>query len=268
MKSAAESGLQARNIRNFPGQGVEGYVDGRRYRVGKAGFAAALSGTVSRQNGEADAGTTGVTLGDERGLLARLLFADTLRPEAAATVAALKNLGLEVMLLSGDRSEAVQKIARQLAIERAESGLLPQDKLERIRALQAEGAVVAMVGDGINDAPVLAAAQVSLAMGGGTQLAHASADMILFAEDLRHLARGVEAARRTLAIIRQNIGWAVGYNLVALPLAAGGWLLPWMAALGMSLSSLLVVANALRLKDIAENRDERRRLVPGLEQAS
>jgi Cu2+-exporting ATPase len=163
-------------------------------------------------------------------------------------VASLRALGLEILLFSGDQPPVVEYIARQLGITQAAGGLLPAQKLERIQALQAQGAVVAMVGDGVNDAPVLAAAQVSLAMGSGTAVAQTSADMILLAENLATLPQGVKTARHTLAIIRENLGWAIAYNLVALPLAAAGWIVPWMAALGMSLSSLLVVANALRLK--------------------
>ncbi|MCB1777085.1 MAG: cation-translocating P-type ATPase, partial [Candidatus Competibacteraceae bacterium] len=163
-------------------------------------------------------------------------------------IAALRERGLTVELLSGDRPDTVARVARDVAIDAARGGLSPQDKLERLRALQQQGAVVAMVGDGVNDAPVLAAAQVSLAMGSGTQLAHATADMILLSEKLEHVVQGVDMARRTLFIMRENFAWAIGYNLVALPLAAGGWLTPWMSAIGMSFSSLLVVVNALRLR--------------------
>jgi P-type Cu2+ transporter len=135
-----------------------------------------------------------------------------------------------------------------LRIEHAEYGLTPAEKLARVEALQAGGAVVVMVGDGVNDAPVLAAASVSIAMGRATELAQATADMVLFSEHLPHLAEGLVMARRTLRIIRQNITWSVLYNASALPLAATGYIQPWMAAIGMSASSLLVVLNALRLK--------------------
>ncbi len=238
----------ATELHNTPGNGVEGWIDGRRYRIGQPEFVAALSGTALPEKDDLDAASTWVALGDEQGLLAWFQLSDALRPGAAEAVAALQARGLNVELLSGDRSEAVAHIAGQVGIASAQGGMSPQDKLERLQDLQRQGATVAMIGDGVNDAPVLAAAQVSLAMGSGTQLAHATADMILLSEKLDHLAAGVDLARRTLTIMRENFAWAIGYNLIALPLAAGGWLTPWMSAIGMSFSSLLVVVNALRLR--------------------
>ena len=191
-----------------------------------------------------------MALGDERGLLALFELSDSLRPDAALAVAALERLGLEVWLLSGDSEAAVARTARELGIRVARARLRPQDKLDAVRALQATGAVVTMVGDGVNDAPVLAGASVSIAMGRATELAQPSADMVLLSEHLPHVAEGVATARRMLGVIRQNLAWALFYNLVAVPLAAAGLVLPWMAAIGMSFSSLLVVLNALRLKRI------------------
>lgn len=234
--------------RNTPGSGVEGWLDGRCYRVGRPTFVAALCPEAIALRDDLDAASTWVALGDERGLLAWFQLSDALRPGAADMVAALQARGLQVELLSGDRPEVVAHVAAELAIPTAMGGLSPQDKLERVRVLQQQGAVVAMVGDGVNDAPVLAAAQISLAMGSGTQLAHATADMILLSERLEQVVRGVDMARRTLVIMRENFAWAIGYNLIAFPLAAGGWLTPWMSAIGMSFSSLLVVVNALRLR--------------------
>jgi Cu2+-exporting ATPase len=192
---------------------------------------------------------TVVYLADNRGVLAGFVFEDTLRAGAAEAVAELRKLGIEVQLLSGDAERPVQQMATTLGIAIAEARLKPADKLVRLQALQAQGAVVAMIGDGVNDAPVLAAAQVSLAMGSGTQLAAAASDMVLLSERLTHLAPAVLMARRTLSVIRQNLAWSLIYNLLAVPLAAMGWIAPWMAAIGMSASSLLVVANALRLRE-------------------
>ncbi|MCB1771399.1 MAG: heavy metal translocating P-type ATPase, partial [Candidatus Competibacteraceae bacterium] len=253
--------LQATELRNTPGSGVEGWIEDCCYRVGRLEFVQALNpgstrlhpGNGLEERGKeaeraVDAASTWIALGDETGLLAWFQLTDALRPGAAETVAALQNRGLTVELLSGDQPDTVARVAREVAIVSAHGGLSPQNKLNRLRELQGQGAVVAMVGDGVNDAPVLAAAQVSLAMGSGTQLAHATADMILLSERLEHLVRAVDKARRTLFIMRENFAWAIGYNLVALPLAAGGWLTPWMSAIGMSFSSLLVVVNALRLR--------------------
>jgi Cu2+-exporting ATPase len=238
----------AEKVSAQPGLGVEGWIGGQCYRIGIEEFVLGLQNTDAVEALPGSSGAAGVVLGNNRALLAHFEFADRLRDQAAETVSRLKALGLEVELLSGDAVGVVQKVADELQIERFQARCRPEDKLARIQALQVQGAVVAMVGDGVNDAPVLAAAQVSLAMGGGTQLAHANADMLLLSEQLPQLVTAVLTSRRTLTIIRQNLVWALVYNLLALPLAAAGWIAPWMAAIGMSSSSLVVVANALRLR--------------------
>ncbi|MGA9165140.1 MAG: HAD-IC family P-type ATPase, partial [Thiobacillus sp.] len=167
----------------------------------------------------------------------------------AAALAALRQQGLRLHLLSGDAEGAVQSTAQQLGIADWHAGALPEDKLATVKSLQGEGRIVAMVGDGINDAPVLAGAQVSIAMGEGADVAQAAADMVMLGNRLATLADGVALARKTQRIIRQNLGWALAYNLVAIPAAALGHVTPWMAGIGMSVSSLLVVLNALRLSD-------------------
>jgi len=228
-----------------PGRGVAGEIDGVAYRVGNLEFVRELSGAASVP--QPVPGHSPVYLGSAGGLLAVLTLSDQLRPDAAQTVAGLIEQGIEVRLFSGDEPATAQRVAEQLGIEQVRGGLLPADKLARLRELQAQGRTVAMVGDGVNDAPVLSGAHVSIAMASGVELARNSADMILQANRLTPLLDAVVQARATLRIIHQNIGWALGYNLVALPVAAAGLLTPWLAALGMSLSSLLVVLNALRL---------------------
>ncbi|VAW81338.1 Type cbb3 cytochrome oxidase biogenesis protein CcoI; Copper-translocating P-type ATPase, partial [hydrothermal vent metagenome] len=234
---------EAEALRASPGDGIEARIEGQRYRIGTAAF---VSGLLPEPPDQVLPG--GVVLGNETGLLAHFLFTDPLREQAAEALQQLRKLGLDIELLSGDEEQTVRHIAEQLQITHARARCRPEDKLARIRVLQEQGAIVAMVGDGVNDAPVLAAAQVSIAMGGGTQLAHASADMVLLSEQLPHLVDAVRTSRRTLSVIRQNFGWALGYNLIAVPLAASGQIAPWMAAIGMSASSLVVVLNALRLR--------------------
>ena len=230
----------------LPGQGIEGVIDGHQYRVGSPAYVAALSG---REVPELLAnGATQVLLGDREGPLARFELRDELREDADVAIRQLRELALEVEILSGDAAGAVERVAGQLGIGQARSGMRPDDKLARVRELQAAGFCVAMIGDGVNDAPVLAGADVSIAMGQGAQLAHASADMVVLSERLMALPEGFRKARATRKVIKQNLAWAILYNFAAVPLAAAGLVAPWMAAIGMSFSSLVVVFNALRLK--------------------
>jgi Cu2+-exporting ATPase len=235
-----------RELTALPGHGMQGEVGGQRYRIGKPDYVAELS--AAAQPGGLDGDATQVLLGDEQGLLARFALRDELRSDAAEAIRSLRALGLQVEILSGDATGAVQRVAGQLGIDAARAQMRPDDKLARVRELQAAGHLVAMVGDGVNDAPVLAGADVSIAMGQGAQLAHASADMVVLSERLGALADGVRKARDTRRVIKENLGWAILYNVSAVPLAAAGLVAPWMAAIGMSASSLVVVFNALRLK--------------------
>jgi len=237
---------EARDIVAVTGRGMQATIDGQLYRIGKPDFITELNHQSIARSMLAQQKTV-VALGDENKVLALFVLTDVIREDAKASISALQAQGLEVSLLSGDQASIVNAVAKQLGIRDAQSGLLPDEKLQRIQAMQQKGDIVVMVGDGVNDAPVLAAAQVSIAMGSGSQIAHASADMVLLSERLPHIVDGVVMARRTLSVIRQNLIWALVYNVLALPLASMGMVAPWMAAIGMSASSLVVVLNALRL---------------------
>jgi Cu2+-exporting ATPase len=240
----------AHSVINYPGAGIQGEIAGTHYFVGTMAFITKMTGLtleaahLTRLQKKAH---TLVFLANHQSVIGAFVFGDEIRDGARELIQALQQQGKSVSLLSGDHAIAVQRVAKELGIENVSAALLPEDKLQRVKNLQKQGEIVAMIGDGVNDAPVLAQAQVSIAMGGGTQVARASADMILLTEQLPHLLVGINTARQTLKIIRQNVAWAIGYNLLALPAAAVGWVAPWMAAIGMSFSSLLVVANALRL---------------------
>ena len=222
-------------------------------RIGRLDYVGELHGKALSAKAEhfAKSSDTVIALGDANGWLALLRFGDEIRPQAASLINSLKNAGLHLSLLSGDTPAAAQKIATGLNIENVKAGVSPQGKHDYVRQLQAAGAIVAMVGDGINDAPVLVQAQVSIAMGSGAPLARTQADIILLSENLTQLAQGLLLARRTLKIIRQNLLWSLAYNLLAIPLAMTGFITPWMAGIGMSGSSLLVVLNSLRLQKVS-----------------
>ena len=245
-------GIPVQSPSVVPGHGVEGIVAGRIVRLGTLPFAAALSGGTSPRHPIAGAhpSATIVTMGDARGIIASFVLADALRPDANALIERLRTLGVVPMLLSGDRASTVAATAAALGIGDAHGDAAPEDKRAAIAELQARGAVVAMVGDGVNDAPSLAQAQVSISLGTATPLAQWTADVVVLADALVGIADAIAHARRTLAIVRENLGWAFAYNLVAIPAAALGFVTPLVAALGMSLSSLVVVGNALRLARI------------------
>jgi Cu2+-exporting ATPase len=226
-------------------------VDGvRQLRIGVPAFVAELHGKPLPQEmaGWLQAGDTVVALGDTTGWLAWFRIADALRPGTTAALGAMRAQGLQLTILSGDAPATVAAVAAELGVADFHGGMTPEGKHAYLSEMQARGEIVAMVGDGVNDAPVLAQAHVSIAMGGGTDLARGQADVILLSDDLAHLVTGAGLARRTLSIIRQNLTWSFAYNITAIPLAMAGWVTPWMAGIGMSASSLLVVMNALRLQ--------------------
>ncbi|MDR1648289.1 MAG: heavy metal translocating P-type ATPase [Zoogloeaceae bacterium] len=246
-----ESLPQAEAVRAEAGLGLEGRIGGVCWRLGRPDFVAALRGDGGNDATPipwADSGDTVVALGDATGARAFFRLGDEIRAEAAGLIRDLKARGAHVVLMSGDAEAVALRVAAALGIARAQGAMSPQAKREAVSALQREGRVVAMVGDGVNDAPVLAQAQVSVAMGAGAQLARAQADLVLLSENLACLRTGVRRCCFAFTVIRQNLGWSFVYNLVALPLAIAGYIAPWAAGIGMSASSLLVVLNALRIQ--------------------
>ena len=246
---STESGLpelkKVSAARYAAGQGVEGAIDARRLRLGTERFCSELCAQPSPFD-KARGARTRIFLAHEHGWLAAFDLEDRLRPDAAPVVAELKRRGLRVHLLSGDAAEAAAALARSVGIERCSGAMTPEDKHDYVRALQAGARVVAMVGDGLNDAPVLAVADASIAMGGGADSAQLQADVILQGGALGGVLDTLDAASRAMRLVRQNIGWAIVYNLVALPLAAAGFVGPLEAAIGMGASSIAVLLNAMR----------------------
>ncbi len=268
------------------GKGVEGLYHNKPYRIGTRDYVACLvnkddlnkdalnKDTLNKDNlnkddvnkntnknddkalpkttfmAESSSLTSTIYLGVEGEWLSIFSLEDEIREEAKQAIKQLQAMNIKVSLLSGDTQQAVNAVAENLKIDlnNAKGELLPADKLEKVQALQSQNEIIAMVGDGVNDAPVLAVANVSVAMGKGSQLAQASADMVLLSENLSQLPYAIKLSKRMQSVIHQNFSWAILYNIIAIPIAAMGWVTPWMAAIGMSMSSLIVVLNALRLK--------------------
>jgi Cu+-exporting ATPase len=215
---------EVEEFRNLPGVGVVGLVEGRRVEVGRDGV---------------------VVDGEPVG---RLRVEDAVKPEARASIELLKGLGLTPVLLTGDSEATAHGVAAELGVERVVAEVLPDGKVDEVRRLQGQGEVVAMVGDGVNDAPALARADLGLAIGTGTDVAVEASDLTLVSGDLRGVVDAIRLARRVLATINSNLVWAFAYNVAAIPLAVAGLLNPMIAAAAMAFSSVFVVTNSLRLR--------------------
>lgn len=239
--------FKATEIKQFTASGVEGRIQGITYRLGTEEFAVSVMGGISELCGLPDRLHTWLLLANEQQPLAWIALVDEVRPDAAALIQRLKTRGIAVELLSGDQSGAVEQLARQLDIEDYTAGAKPGDKLSHLSRRQLAGDKVLMIGDGINDVPVLAGADVSVAMTSASDLAQTRADSVLLNDRLEVIAEALELASRTKGVITQNLRYSLIYNLLALPLAAAGMIPPWLAAIGMTASSLIVIFNALRL---------------------
>jgi len=230
---------------NRIGAGVEARVDASDWRIGSASFCAEIVGRPAPDAPEG--GATTVYLAREGEWLARIWLSDALKPGADRLVSQLKATGRRVHLLSGDAWPATRRVAAALGIDHVKAETLPDGKREYVSGLQRAGRVVAMVGDGVNDAPVLAQADVSVALAAGARLAQVQADSVLLQGAAGDLAQAIASAGAAIRVVRQNLAWAVAYNVVVLPAAVAGWVTPWLAGIGMAASSLLVVLNATRL---------------------
>ena len=255
---ARERGLSwnaAEDVQVLPGRGLSARVDGRDCLLGNEALFAEFMVKLPEGVGAAEPGVTRLWMALDRQPVGFFDAQDALRPEAAEAVAELRRSGLRVVMLTGDSKAAAEPIARQAGIDEVEAGLDPAGKLDRIRCLQKQGLKVAMVGDGINDAAALAQADAGIAMGSGADLAQEAGDVLLLRTQPKSIPAALGLAKSTLRIMRQNLGWAVGYNIVGIPLAAGVLypafhilLTPWIAAAAMAMSSVCVVTNSLRLR--------------------
>ena len=251
----AETGSlpQAGGFAALPGLGARGIVDGHEVVVGLERLLRDRSIDVPADLRDQcaaweHAGCTAVLVGWDGEARGAVAVADTVKPSAASAVTELRRLGLHPVLLTGDNEATARAVAAAAGIDEVIAGALPADKAAVVASLQAQGRSVAMAGDGVNDAPALAAANLGLAFGSGTDVAICAADMILLRDDLDAVADAIKLARGTFTTIRRNLSWAFGYNLAAIPLAAAGFLNPVIAGAAMALSSAFVVWNSARLR--------------------
>jgi Cu+-exporting ATPase len=251
-KPRAEGLLSADEFSALPGRGVIATVDGQKIVVGNAALLAEEGIDSATLNDEAtrlaEQGKTPVFVTVDGKSAAIFAIADQPRPGAREAIALLHRLGLKTVMATGDVEAVARHVAREVGIDEVVARATPADKLAVIRRLQEAGQKVGMIGDGINDAPALAAADVGFAIGGGADIAVESADITLVGGDIARVAAGIDLSRKTMAIIRQNLFWALGYNVISIPVAAAGRLNPMIAAAAMAMSSVSVVTNSLRLQ--------------------
>jgi P-type Cu+ transporter len=277
VKAAAERKLALDNITDFsaiPGQGVEAQARGKRLLVGNLKLVKErglfLNGLEEKAGNLRAEGKTVMFLGVDAGVVGAIALADTIKPDSRALVTALQGMGIETVMVTGDNQRTAETIARQAGIDRLLAEVLPEHKAQEVKKLQQEGKVVAMVGDGINDAPALAQADVGIAIGTGTGVAMETGDITLIGGDLKGIVTAIALSKRTMRTIKQNLFWAFAYNVALIPVAAGvlfpafrqvgvpsglhfilgeyGFLNPVLAALAMAISSITVVSNSLRLR--------------------
>jgi Cu+-exporting ATPase len=232
---------------SHPGRGVTGVVDGHSVAVGNAALMADLGIDAKAVAVE---GKTVVYVAIDGALAGAVVVADPIKPTAKEAVADLRALGTEVVLLTGDTESSARAVAAEIGIDRVVAGVLPEGKVHTIESIKAEGRIVAMVGDGINDAPALARADVGVAMGTGTDVAADAADVVLMRSDPRAVAQAIRLARATMRVMKQNLFWAFVYNAIGIPIAACGLLNPMLASAAMAASSISVVSNSLRLRRV------------------
>lgn len=242
-----QSLLAIQGLSHTTGQGIQGSIGTTRWFIGNDSFIQQHSANPCNNTDADTSDVSKIYLANEQQCVAVFILSDSIRQEAKSLIENLNKANKETHLMSGDRIESTRSISHQLGIKHFLGNLKPEDKLKNVNALQQQGAIVVMTGDGVNDAPVLAGANLSIAMGKGTQLAAATADMILISNNIEHIFHGYQIAIKTLRIIKQNLSWALLYNVLAIPAAATGHVEPWLAAIGMSASSLVVVLNAMRL---------------------
>jgi len=268
--AAEETGLSLPRTENFaavPGKGIEALIDGRPYLIGTEAFLlekGISSEPFAGRKAELESrGNTVVTLADREKALALITIADSIKEHSRQGVAALRKMGIEVYMITGDNRRTADAIAEKAGVAHVLAEVLPEGKAAEVQKLQEQGHVVAMVGDGVNDAPALATADTGIAMGEGSDIAMESSDITLMRGDLREIAAAVQLSRKTMSKIRQNLFWAFFYNSVGIPFAALGFLSPIIAGAAMAFSSVSVVSNSLSLKNFKMKLDDGDADAPG-----